>query len=278
MPWIGIEYSCPQSEVESFLKEYGYIIKRTFEIELFIREEWRKFKVYEVLGFAEGVAEVIAETFNCPALEAGPHLVLGEISAKLWDEAAKVVMPTGEIYIVPVYTYDGFLDVKMPTSKVRGLKGQMIIRGKAYDLPLAETEILSMLVDKNVKQKIDKAIAVYGASKIISKELLDTVMGKKLGESSLKSKITYEIDPDTKIVLFLYEGKLTSLSLPRFIVFLVEREMFDDIENVLEKLDDSDLRNVYEVLREYSEFLSSSSKPSGKLEDILKKLEEKVKK
>ncbi|AKG38030.1 hypothetical protein MA03_00240 [Infirmifilum uzonense] len=278
MPWIGLESSCSSEGVESLLKEYGYTVARKFAIELFVKESWMKFIIYEVIGFAEGVAELLSETFNCPALEAGPHLVLGEVSAKLWDEAAKVVMPTGESYIVPIYTYDGFLDVKMPTSKVRGLKGQIIIGGRAFDLPLKEEDILNlMIIDKRVKEKIEKAIAVYGEKRILSEELRER-LGKKTRDEGRKStRIEYEIDPETKIVFCLYDGKLTSMSLSRFTVFLAENQMFDELKEFLNKLPPSQLREIYNTLKEYLEVYKSTAGSRTELKNILEDLEKKLK-
>ncbi|MGC9107788.1 MAG: hypothetical protein ACP5IE_06340 [Infirmifilum sp.] len=278
MPWIGLESSCSSEGVESLLKEYGYTVARKFAIELFVKESWMKFIIYEVIGFAEGVAELLSETFNCPALEAGPHLVLGEVSAKLWDEAAKVVMPTGESYIIPIYTYDGFLDVKMPTSKVRGLKGQIIIGGRAFDLPLKEEDILNlMIIDKRVKEKIEKAIAVYGEKRILSEELRER-LGKKTRDEGRKStRIEYEIDPETKIVFCLYDGKLTSMSLSRFTVFLAENQMFDELKEFLNKLPPSRLREIYNTLKEYLEVYKSTAGSRTELKNILEDLEKKLK-
>ncbi|MGB9709144.1 MAG: hypothetical protein ACP5II_00180 [Infirmifilum sp.] len=278
MPWIGLESSCSSEGVESLLKEYGYTVARKFAIELFVKESWMKFIIYEVIGFAEGVAELLSETFNCPALEAGPHLVLGEVSAKLWDEAAKVVMPTGESYIIPIYTYDGFLDVKMPTSKVRGLKGQIIIGGRAFDLPLKEEDILNlMIIDKRVKEKIEKAIAVYGEKRILSEELRER-LGKKTRDEGRKStRIEYEIDPETKIVFCLYDGKLTSMSLSRFTVFLAENQMFDELKEFLNKLPPSQLREIYNTLKEYLEVYKSTAGSRTELKNILEDLEKKLK-
>jgi hypothetical protein len=278
LPWIGLESSCSSEGVESLLKEYGYTVARKFAIELFVKESWMKFIIYEVIGFAEGVAELLSETFNCPALEAGPHLVLGEVSAKLWDEAAKVVMPTGESYIIPIYTYDGFLDVKMPTSKVRGLKGQIIIGGRAFDLPLKEEDILNlMIIDKRVKEKIEKAIAVYGEKRILSEELRER-LGKKTRDEGRKStRIEYEIDPETKIVFCLYDGKLTSMSLSRFTVFLAENQMFDELKEFLNKLPPSQLREIYNTLKEYLEVYKSTAGSRTELKNILEDLEKKLK-
>ncbi|MEZ0346525.1 MAG: hypothetical protein ABWK01_08255 [Infirmifilum sp.] len=279
MPWIGLESSCVTRDLEDYLKGYGYTILRTFEIELLVKDVWRKFTVYEVVGFAEGVAEILAETFNCPAIEAGPHLILGEVSAKLWDEAVKVVMPSGESFTIPVYTYDGFLDIKMPTSKVRGLKGEIIIAGKTFSLPLTENDFHElMIMDRRIKEKIEKAISVYGVKKILSEDFLGKIKESGTGEGIKSGRLMYEIDDSTKMVLCLYEGKLTSMNLQRFAIFLVEKELFDELREFSKKLVPADRKIVLKALQEYFELYENSIKHRDRLKNIMEELEKNVEK
>ncbi|PLJ77272.1 hypothetical protein [Infirmifilum sp. SLHALR2] len=273
LPWIGLGADCiKEEEFENYLTNYGYSFSKKFEIEVLVESSWTRFKVYEVLGFVEGVADILAEAFRCPALESGPHLVLGEVSAKLWDEAVKVVFPNGETHVIPVYTYDGFLDIRMPTSKVKGLKGQMIVGGKVFDLPITEEDFQRIvLLDKRVREKLEKAIAIYGVEKILEKKLLDKLREEKT-RGIKEQKITYEIDPESGIVLCIIDGKLTSMSLARFAVLLAQREMYSELEKFISNLAPEQRREVKKHLEEFLLIFKDSLKSPSDLKKILEKI------
>ncbi len=273
MPWLGIKTGCAaEEEFERYLKEYGYSFMKKFEIEVLVGSSWEKFKVYDVLGFVEGTAEILAEAFNCPALESGPHLVLGEVSAKLWDEAVKIVLPDGKFYIVPVYTYDGFLDIRMPTSKVRGLKGQIIVGGRVFELPLSEEDFKQiMLLDKRLLEKLEKAIAIYGYEKVIDRKLLEKLKEEKTGRGR-EQAITYEIDWDAGTVLCIVDGKLTSMNLTRFAILLAQRELYGELEKFVSMLDPDKRKEIKEALEEFFNIFKGSLKSPEELKKILEKI------
>lgn len=271
MPWVGLQASCAETEVlEEYLKSLGYTFSRSFEIEVLVSGSWKKFTVYEVQGFTEGIAEILSEAFNCPALESGPHLILGEVSAKLWDEAVKIVEPSGEVHFVAIYTFDGFLDMRIPTAKVKGLKGQIIVKGRVFDLPLTERDLAQIsLLDTKVREKLEKAIAVYGAEKILGKDVLEKLRG---AERASEERISYDIDAESGVVLCLVNGKLTSMRIPAFAIFLAQKEMYDELRKFVSLLDKEKLNEVKEALKDFYEIYGSTLRAPEKMKEILKEI------
>jgi len=268
VPWLGLRKGCVEEEkIEEYLLENGIRFSRKFELELQIGEEWHTFTIFEVAGLIEGISEELAHVFNCPSLESGPHLVLGEISAKLWDEGAKVVFPDGRTSIVPIYTFDGFLDLRMPTNRVRGLRGQIIIGGNVFDLPLTLEDFAKIKnLGKKYVEKIEKAISVYGLSKILSREVQE-----KLSEKE-KKEIKYEVDFEAEMALLIIGNKLQTVTIPNLILILTEEGMHDDVKKVYNSAPEALKNKLKESLLEYYELRKSNKSKREMLETLLKEL------
>ena len=278
MGWLGIEEKCLDEEsFLSFLKKNRIEITSSFNLEIKTeKESWVKFKVYEVTGFIEGLACNIASIFNCPALEAGKHLILGEISAKLWDEAVKICYPGGEEKIIVAYTYDAFLDIRMPTKNVRGISPQIVISGKSYNLPLSLDDLIEIArLGKTYLQKIEKAASVYGIEKIISKEALDEI--KRLSREKKEEEITYEVDYDEGYVFVMTKGKLSTYTIPRFVVFLLEEGKKDEAVKIFEKCNQRLRSEIIDAVEDLFYLYKSSGKDTKVIEEFLNKLKEETK-
>ncbi|ABL77666.1 hypothetical protein [Thermofilum pendens] len=275
MPWIGIGKKCLENEQEvaKYLEDSGVQVLKKFELEIEVDGEWIPFLVFEVLGFVEGLSEDLSRNFQCPTLESGPHLVLGEVSAKLWDEAVKVVFPDGGSRIIPVFTFDAFLDIRVPTKKVKGLKGQLILAGRVFELPLSKDDLLFIAkLDKKYLEKIEKAVAVYGLDKILSKEAQAELAGKPS-----KKSLSYEVDYESGMALVMLENKIQTIGIPRLAVLLAEEEMYRDIREIYGKISEELKEKMKEALLDYYEFRKLSGRSLKDLEELLKELGVEVK-
>ena len=270
MPWVGVAENCPKAaEAEEVLKSLGFTVLRRFRVELEVEGEWLGFTVFDVLGFAEGVAQVIAAELECPALESGPHLVLGEISAKIWDEAAKVVFPDGREVLVPVFTYDAFLDLVLPTKKVRGIEGRITIMGRSFKLPLSREDLLEIMkLGSKFLEKVEKAIAVYGVERVLSPLALRELAQREKGEGG---EMSYEVDFDEGVALVKVGGKLTMVPIPRLVVMLAQRGRLEEVERLLENLKGEELSKTEEALLDLYSMLGDSGEVGAKLKELLAK-------
>ena len=252
MAWVGIEYTVRDEIIESLLKRLGLKIVRKLDAPIHVKTSrgWIKFKVYDLLGEAEGIGDILAREAGHATLEAGRHLILGETSARLWDEAVKIVFPDGYNEVIPVFTCDGFLDVKMPTQNIKGVNATMIIKGKLYKLPLSLEDLTEIYyMGKDFIEKVEKAASVYGLEKIISKEALEALR-------KARKAPRVEVDYDAMLV-FIFEGsKMKTASLQRYFLELIysnkleeAKKMFQNapknVKDVLVNL----LREEYEVLK-----------------------------
>lgn len=256
-------------DAERVLESMGFTVTKKFQLELQVEGSWRSFAVFEVLGFVEGAAELLAAELGCPALESGPHLVLGEVSAKIWDEAAKVVLPDGREVLIPILTYDAFLDLVLPTPKVRGLEGRITITGRAFKLPLSKEDLLEIakLGSKHL-EKIEKAISVYGSERIISASALSELVLRKIKP---EEEFRYEVDFDEGVAFLYKGGKLTAVSIPRLVVMLAEKGRFEEVEKLLDRCKGEQLQEVEAALLDLYSFYGEESPAGRKLKDFLAK-------
>jgi cell division protein ZapA (FtsZ GTPase activity inhibitor) len=270
LPWLGVSAECPrEAEAEELLKSMGYTPRRKIQLEVLVEGSWTRFSVFEVHGFVEGVAGVLAEELGCPALESGPHLVLGEVSAKIWDEAAKVVFPDGREVLIPILTYDAFLDVVLPTSKVRGLEGRITILGKTYRLPLSKEDLAEIArLGEKYLEKVERAAAAYGLSRILSEAALEALKPARKAEE----EISYEVDFEEKVAVVRRGGKLTVVTIPRLVLMLAETERFDEAEEILRKCGGEVLEEVREMLLELYSYYSREDEKRSRLKGFLEKL------
>lgn len=269
MPWLGVSAECPRgAEAEELLKSMGYIPRRKLQLEVLVEGSWTRFSVFEVHGFVEGVARVLAEDLGCVALESGPHLVLGEVSAKIWDEAAKVVFPDGREVLIPILTYDAFLDVVLPTPKVRGLEGRITILGKTYKLPLSKEDLAEIArLGEKYLEKVERAAAAYGLSRIISESALEFLKPVKKVE-----ELEYEVDLSENVAIVRKGGRLTIVSIPKLVVMLVEAERYGEAEDILRKCGGGVLEEVRDVLLELYNYYIREDEKRSRLKEFLEKL------
>lgn len=267
MPWIGVPEDCRRgTEVEEILKSMGFTVLKEIRIELQIEGTWQRFVVFEVLGFVEGAASILAAELECPALESGPHLVLGEVSAKIWDEAAKVVFPDGREILIPILTYDAFLDIVLPTQKVKGLEGKITIMGRTFKLPLSKEDLLEIArLGSKYLEKIEKAIAVYGSGRILSSDALAELARKHL----LEEEIKYEVDFEENIAFIYRGGKLTAVTIPRLVVMLAERGRLEEVEKLLEKCKGEQFSEIEAALLDLYNLYGEKSDAGKRLKEFL---------
>ncbi|RLE60680.1 MAG: hypothetical protein DRJ35_02585 [Thermoprotei archaeon] len=275
MAWLGLEKSCVDEEkLKKFFEKNNIVVTSSFDVEIQIEpEKWLAFKVYEVTGFVEGMACTLASIFNCTSLEAGKHLVLGEISAKLWDEAVRICTPEGRKKTVVVFTYDAFLDVRMPTKNIKGISPQIVIYGRVFKLPLSFDDLVEISkLGKKYLEKVEKAASVYGIDKVISKEALEEL--RKTTKRRKIEEIKYEVDYEAGYVLIIEKGKITTLSIPRFVVILIEGNRIDEALEIFMKCDAKKRDEIKEAVEDLLYLYKASGRSTEIIEEFLNRAKE----
>ena len=270
MPWIGVETANDQkiSEVSEYIEEvlnYKILDKKTIQIKT--KKSWKTFTVFDVVGFVEGVAKVISIKFNLVSLESGKHLVLGEPSAKLWDEAVLIVFPNGDTEMIPIFTYDGFIDVRMPNENIKGVKATIFIAGKKYELPLSLRDLIEIYqAGKHWMDKVEKAASVYGLTKILSEEALSSLKKARKEEEKI------EVDYETGFIIVSKAGKISTIPIQAYILELINEDKLDKALEIYEKAPDEIKEKIEKVVIDEYEFQASLKKPGyEKLMEYAKK-------
>lgn len=261
MAWIGVAREIPEEEVVNTANLLGLPVRGVVgEVEIKTSRGWISLRIYDVHGDVEGIAGNLARIFNAVALESGRHLVLGETSARLWDEGAKVVFPDGEEELIPIYTYDGFLDVRMPTSNVKGLKATLVVGGKMYELPLGSDDLIEILsMGKKALEKVEKAASVYGLDKIISREAIE-----QLRQQKEETKV--EVDYESGLALVKESGKVKIINIKQYFLDLVRDNELEKAKELLNKAPQSLAEELVEALRKEYE----ADKDLGEDEAVVK--------
>lgn len=277
MPWIGVAEEVSEEVAEEALRRIGLFPQKIIcRVEVKTGRGWVKFRVYEVEGSVEGIAELLALQVGAPVFESGRHLILGEASARLWDEGAKVTFPDGTSEVVPIFTFDGFLDVRMPSDNVRGLKATMVIGDRVYELPLKLSDLVEVYsMGRRALEKVEKAASVYGLEKVISREALDELRKRR------RRRVKIEVDYEAGFILILEGDRLRTVPLREFFLDLIyggdverAREVYEGApEHVRRELVDA-LRESYEAskamaLKERQRAIEEAVRKLG-LEDALK--------
>ncbi|MCS7105367.1 MAG: hypothetical protein NZ954_07375 [Thermofilaceae archaeon] len=269
MPWIGISEAADKDKVQEVLENLGIRITKAMGIiELKTSRGWLKFTLYEVDGDTGYAVRYLATYTGEPVLESGPHLVLGETSARLWDEGARVVFPDGESEVLAVFTYDGFLDVRMPSPNTRGLKATMVLGGKTYELPLKMSDLLEIYrLGQKAIEKLEKAASVYGLEKIVDKEALN-----ELKRRSVETRV--EVDYEGGFVLVQEGTKARVVSIRDYFVSLIYGLKYEKIKELLENAPERVKKELFLTLKEeYEECKSIGDEKTLKiLSDIMAKL------
>ena len=252
MPWLGVEAGKKsREELKNLMEERGLRVLGFRSVEIKTSKGWIKFDVAEIAGFVEGYARELAASLGVVAMEAGPHLVLGEPSARLWDEAAKIVFPDGSEETVPILTYDGFLDLRVPTENVKGLKGTITIGGKVYEIPLSPDDLVEVYRrgEEHFK-KVEKAVSVYGVTRIISREALTALAKVKRGPPK------YEVDYEAGLAFVYEEGRIRTVSVPAFTLELAIKGFVEEAFSLFSKAPDrikeairSGVKEEYEIYK-----------------------------
>ncbi|HDD33519.1 MAG TPA: hypothetical protein ENG30_00045 [Thermofilaceae archaeon] len=252
MPWLGIEQRVNEERARVVMEELALIVRRTIGlVEVKTSRGWVKFRVYEVEGVIEGVAAVLASRLGVPVFESGRHLILGEASARLWDEGVKVAFPNGDSEIIPIFTFDGFLDLRMPTSNVRGVKATMIVGGKVYELPLKLNDLLEIYSrGRNLVEKIEKAASVYGLERIVSREALESLRKSK-------REVRVEVDYETGFVFLLEGGRMKTIPLSRYFIELIYGGELEKAKSLYEGAPESTRVELAELIRDEYEVARS---------------------
>lgn len=236
MPWIGVEAGkIDWRNFRKYLKNLECrIVGRKFSFMLRIDDDWIEFDAVEVSGFIEGLAETIAMDLKVRAVEAGRHLILGEPSAKIWDEAVKIAYPDGKTKVIPIFTYDGFLSLKAPTRNVRGLKGYLTHMGVEYPLPL-NPKNLRQLLEAGGEKTLEAAMATYGTERILSEKAREKYY--KLIMEARKPKV--EVDYTSGFVFIATQGQIITKPIDRYIESIAEMGGKDEVKQALKILENA---------------------------------------
>ncbi|MEM3832368.1 MAG: hypothetical protein QW128_02045 [Thermoprotei archaeon] len=174
MPLIGIEYNKVDLDtLASVLDKMGLTPIEYMDLEIKTKKGWIKFIVADVLGFTDGVASKLSARFNCTAFESGSHLRFGEPSAGIWEDAIKVVFPDNDNELIRIILNDNFLNLKLVSEYVKGLKSYFYVKGVTFELPLSRESLHQIyLMGEEAIDKLRRAVSAYGYSRILSEDAL----------------------------------------------------------------------------------------------------------
>lgn len=219
MGYLGIEAGkADLREVIKFLKDCGLRVGKTRQVDIKVRDAWVKFVVIEVFGFIEGLGRELSRRYNCKGLEWGGHTILGEVSAKLWHEAVKIYFPGGGSEVIPIMICDEFLSIRIPTDRVKGIKGSISLGGEVFELPLSLRDLSKVLLKGGkVAEVLKKAVEIYGKERVFSKEALEWLLTHKVVK-----EVREEIDFETGYVVRVEGRKIITIPLLNFILNLIK--------------------------------------------------------
>jgi len=270
LAWIGVEKNKVEiGKFKEFIERLSYKPKGELTLSIKTSRGWMDFNVIEVVAFVEGIARIIAKEFNVAGLEAGEHLIMGETSARLWDEAVRVVFPDGKEEVITILTYDGFLDIRIPNDNVKGLNATITIAGKVYELPLTLND-LSEIYSKGKEwiEKIEKAAMAYGINRVISKEAIEAL------RRGIKPGRKVEVDYEAGYVLIWEEGKLRTIPIPTHILELLTNDKVEDAVKIYENAPENIKKEIEDVVKEETELQRSLGRENlaSKYETFLSKI------
>ncbi|RLE65628.1 MAG: hypothetical protein DRJ47_04655 [Thermoprotei archaeon] len=273
MAYIGIEKedSVWREEVRKLLDKLGLRLGKVDEIEIKTKRGWKTFIRIEIYGFVEGLANILSKQLKTTVFEWGEHTILGEVSAKLWYEAVRICYPDGDVETLPVLLCDGFLDAKIPSENVRGLKGVVYIGGLRIPLPIDEDNLRKILALKgDYYNKLERLIEAYGMEKILSSGAIRMLEEAKKGAKEQEERM--EIDYEAGFVLKLVEGKITTIPLLEYIVQLILDGKEEHAVNVVNEAPKNIEKELLKELRNEAEYRNVLGRKDD-AEKILKFLE-----
>jgi len=271
LAWIGVEGKIGSDRLRKLLERLSYRPVKELKISVKTSKGWMEFNVFEVIGFVEGAARVVSGELKAAGLEAGDHLILGEVSARLWEEAVKVVFPDGSEEVIPILTYDGFLDIRIPNENVRGVKATIVIAGKVYELPLSLKDLEEIYSKgKEWAEKVEKAAMAYGVRKVLSQEAIEALLkGTRIGRK-------IEVDHESGYVIISERGRITTKPVSTYILELLAEGSLDEAKKIYKELPEemrNDVRSIVEEERDIQRSLGRDDL-ANTYEEFLKKIKE----
>jgi len=269
---IGVEEGkIEERKLVGLLKNLGFKPGRQIRIKVKTSRGWIAFQVYEVTGFTEGVAAELAATTGCTALESGEHTILGEVSAKLWNEAFRIVFPDGKEELVVAIIHDGFLDAVMPTDSVEGLNGTVYIGGVTFKTPLSQKDLLLIAtIGKAALDKLEKLVNAYGKNKVLSKEALEYI------ESLSKKEVKESVDYEAGFVIIIEGSKVKAIPLPEYVLLCLRKGRKEKAIELVRGAPDDQKKEILVFLEERAEIYKAlgEKKEYDVVEDFLKEIRE----
>ncbi|HDJ89944.1 MAG TPA: hypothetical protein ENG40_04550 [Thermoprotei archaeon] len=254
MGLLGVESHIESKKIVEELNRYGFRARNERKISIKTKRGIISFIVFDIMGFTEGYASILSQKFNCAALEGGEHLILGEASAKLWEEAVKIVWPDGESEIVSILIHDGFLDVIVPTENVIGITGRVFIGGFSFKIPISGEDMDKIIMmGKDAIEKIEKIVNMYGMYKVLSSEAIDKILEMEEKKKEVKEEIDYE----TGFIIILKEGKISTIPISTYIASLIKEDKIDKAKDIIEKAPDEIKKDIISFLNEEMEINKS---------------------
>jgi len=185
VPYVGVKAGAIHlDDFAEFLEKHGLSPMKYFSIKVKTKHGEVEFLVADVTGSTKGIALKLSLEYGVEALESGPHLRWGDPDAGVWEDVAKIVFPDGEEELVPIYLNDTFLGLRLASEKVSGLDSTIYIGGIRFKLPLTLDD-LAIIVNIDRERKVERAMAIYGADRVLSKDVkekLEEIKRKLKGE------------------------------------------------------------------------------------------------
>ncbi len=108
------------------------------------------------------------------------HALIG-----IWEDAIKIVFPDGDTELIRIILNDNFLNLKLASEYVKGLKSYFYIKGITFELPLSKESLQQIYsMGSEAIDKLHRAISAYGYSKILSEDALKPETKKEEKEAS----------------------------------------------------------------------------------------------
>jgi len=270
---IGIEKGkLKEEEIDEIIEKLGLRALKKFDIEVKTKRGWISFLVIDVLGFTERAASFIASKYSVTALEGGEHLILGEVSAKLWNEAVKVVFPDGEEEVIITMIHDSFLNARIPSDNVRGLKGVVYFDSYPVKLPISLNDfVLLARLNPKALDKVMKLVQAYGSHKILSDEVIEYI--KKLRR--IEEEVQINVDYETGFVLIKKGTRISTVPISEYIIRLAKEDKVEEAVKIYREAPPQIKEDILKALKEECDILKALDRKEEyqKLDFILKSLE-----
>ncbi len=266
MAEIGIEMM-KREEFMELLKKYNISAEKIYEIEVKTKNDWKKFIIAETIGDVENLAYFLASELKKPCLEGGRHLIKGEVSAGIWRQMFRIYYPDGSYEDVEAYTYDKFLDLKIPSDYVKNLEGFIKIGGFDFKIPLKEkdVEFIYTVIGTEGIKKLKKALEAYGYEKLLDEKAYKILI--------FGPKPKVEIDYERGVVLKLIGDEFKIEDIKYYVDELISEGNVEEALKIYEKCKNEHKKSIIDYIKR-----SISLYKEVKLEDKVKLYESFLKK